>query len=602
MSATPAPHWVLVGPWYRWPQPGVPASGLGFAPVIQKFAGNDFIARFLAQPQHSLVYDETVDVVQEHDFAFAGKWGGRLATFLKLDAFGRPLVDPQGKPRAPNANEALYRPRPAPSRLRKLFQPTHDRHYLVTCELHCNEAGFPRVDRRKVCQAAFVLRRRRSLPGSATADEIATANAPVRKAQADLFELQQLQATAQDMSLSTGEREHASSRMQRLATAESTSWAGLLDKRKAAIADATATYDAWQRAHGVSVRLEGWFPLTDGEHTQRGEWREIKPETLDADPGGLKGSGEQTYPLFALVPDPRLTEHDGAGRTMYHGVVPTQDLQHDLAGKPHLDDASTYELRCFVRQHHPCPGRAGKDPDCHGSLTWSAPTAPFRVAAAFDVQGSSNRPITIKLPDLRDLAAQAALRPRGKLSPIHFEQPQHLSPDGGMGGAAICSFSIPLITIVAMFVLNLFLPIVVFIFQLWFLLAFRFCIPPQVTVSAGIDADLAVTPPGVDLEVDAEVKVEGLADTAQQLRNALTPALKARVAADLHVGEASPVDTSDPDLGGLDNNAMAPLDQSYSDAAALAPTAAGELIPPETGTPLVYEPHVDPLWPPKRPA
>ena len=32
---------------------------------------------------------------------------------------------------------------------------------------------------------------------------------------------------------------------------------------------------------------------------------------------------------------------------------------------------------------------------------------------------------------------------------------------GSMGGEAICSFSIPLITIIAMFVLSLFLPIVV---------------------------------------------------------------------------------------------------------------------------------------------
>lgn len=598
MSVTPAEHWVLVGPWYRWPRPGLPASGLNFAPVIQKFAGNDFMARFLARPQHSLAYDETIDVVQEHDFAPAGNWGGRLATFLKLDAFGKPLVDAQGKPRAPNAGEALFRPRPAPSRLRKLFQPTHDRHYLVTCELHCHESGFPRVDRRKVCQAAFVLRRRRALPGNATADEIATASAPVRKAQANLFELQRLQATARDMSLPAGERDRAAACMQHLASVASTTWDGLLARRQAELDQASAANETWKNQRGVRVVVEGWFPVADGARTQRGEWREIRTGALDADPGGLKGSGEQTYPLFALVPDPRLAEHDAAGRTLYYGVVPTQDLQHDLSGKPHFDDASTYELRCFVRRHEPCPGRAGKAPDCHGPLTWSASTTPFRVAAAFDVQGSSNRPVTIKLPDLRDLAAQAALRPRGRLSPVRFEQPQHLSPDGTLGGEAICSFSIPLITLVAMFVLNLFLPIVVFIFQLWFLLAFRFCIPPQVTVSAAIDADLAVTPPGVDLEADAEVKLAGLTDTAQQLRDALRPALKKRLAADLHVGGASPVDTSDPDLGGLDNNAMAPLDQSYSDAAALGATAT----PPEAGEPLVYEPHVNPLWPPRRPA
>jgi hypothetical protein len=61
-------------------------------------------------------------------------------------------------------------------------------------------------------------------------------------------------------------------------------------------------------------------------------------------------------------------------------------------------------------------------------------------------------------------------------------------------GAAICSFSIPLITIVASFVFRLFLPIVVLVFQLWWMLALWFCIPPSFSLSAkvaaGIKADL----------------------------------------------------------------------------------------------------------------
>lgn len=54
-----------------------------------------------------------------------------------------------------------------------------------------------------------------------------------------------------------------------------------------------------------------------------------------------------------------------------------------------------------------------------------------------------------------------------------------------MGGPAICFFSIPLITIIASFVLNLFLPIVVLLFNLWFLLALRFCIPPSFSIAGG---------------------------------------------------------------------------------------------------------------------
>src|SRR5690606_8865099 len=44
---------------------------------------------------------------------------------------------------------------------RKLFLPLHKRFYLVVCELHCDSAGFPSVGRDKVCEAGFVIRRRR---------------------------------------------------------------------------------------------------------------------------------------------------------------------------------------------------------------------------------------------------------------------------------------------------------------------------------------------------------------------------------------------------------------------------------------------------------
>ena len=57
-----APNWRLVGPWYRWPRPGLPADGRVSRPAIQKFAGDDFIKDFLARPQHWLKYDQTIDV------------------------------------------------------------------------------------------------------------------------------------------------------------------------------------------------------------------------------------------------------------------------------------------------------------------------------------------------------------------------------------------------------------------------------------------------------------------------------------------------------------------------------------------------------------
>ncbi|MBQ0957496.1 hypothetical protein KAK06_00865 [Ideonella sp. 4Y11] len=589
MSA--AHTWRLVGPWYRWPRPGHPDDGRVAPPAIQKFAGADFITRFLAEPQRSLQYDEQIDVVQSHDLVPARGLSGKLATLFALDARGQPLA--KGSP------ETAYRARLAPGALRKLFQSTHDRHYLVCCELHCDEPGFPRVARQRVCQAGFVLRRRRSvLPPGLDAAAVEAQAAPVRHAEADWLDLCTLQATAEDAMLTAAQRDAAARRLDDLAAqAGLPDGASLLASRRADLARQRQGFVDWQRAQGVRTEIDGWFPLGHGSSVRRGEWRLLDAVAQAAD----ITSGEQTYPLHALVPDPRLPTHDAAGRCFWYGVVPTQDLQHDVQGQPHLDDLHTYELRCFVRAHHDCPGRRGLQPDCHGPLTWSRATEAFRLAPHFDVQGSANRPVTIKMPDLRDLAAQAAARPRGRLSPVRFVQPQHLSPKE-LGGEAVCSFSIPLITIIALFLLNLFLPVVVFLFQVWFLLAFRFCIPPQIKIAMDVDAALAVTPPGVDFEADLEVQAQGLADSAEALRKLF-----------LEGGDDSPQtlvdriheDTGNDDeihLDDLDNNALASIGQNFADAKALAPAADGGLQPPEVGEVLLEEPHVDPVWSPRRSA
>jgi hypothetical protein len=72
----------------------------------------------------------------------------------------------------------------------------------------------------------------------------------------------------------------------------------------------------------------------------------------------------------------------------------------------------------------------------------------------------------------------------------------------------ICSFSIPLITIVATFVFKLFLPVVMLLFGLFFMLKLKFCIPPSIQLSAGLAADLnAALNVGLDVSVDASVDV-----------------------------------------------------------------------------------------------
>ena len=107
------------------------------------------------------------------------------------------------------------------------------------------------------------------------------------------------------------------------------------------------------------------------------------------------------------------------------------------------------------------------------------------------------------MPDFTELAAQAAALPVRKLAPVRVVHPQSMNfgvddgkPSGGsVGSFQICYISIPLITIVAMFVLKLFLPIVVFLFGLFFLLRLKFCIPPSLDLQAGVFAKMAVLLP-----------------------------------------------------------------------------------------------------------
>jgi len=73
--------------------------------------------------------------------------------------------------------------------------------------------------------------------------------------------------------------------------------------------------------------------------------------------------------------------------------------------------------------------------------------------------------------------------------------------------AAICSFSIPLITIVASFVFRIFLPVVTILFGLWFLLKLKFCIPPSLSLDVGIAADLDVALGGIEADLAVGIEI-----------------------------------------------------------------------------------------------
>jgi hypothetical protein len=489
--------WTVTAPWYAWPLAGVPSSGRGTGPLLQKFASDDFVNAFIKDPQHSLQFDADADQVYTAQFIQAdpGRFAGKIAAlFPAKDAAGTPL----------NKGEAttdLRKSRLVGTGLRKLYLPSHGRHYVVACELHCDVPGLPPPGPDTVCQAGFVVRRRRLSTTEAQHPEALKLLRTLVQAQAALGDMDEITPLRPGLAKARASR-NARLRAQGRFEAERGAAQTAVDQGRAAL-------QAWQLEHGIRSFKEGWFP---GTQEGVGEWREL----LDETPPQLE---EAWLRLFPLVADPRDANHAARGRALYYGIVPTSAFETTATGEARFDERCTYELRCVFRQHDcdcPFPGLNNEAPDCGGALVWSEPTEAYRLAAQFDLQGSANRPVTIQMPNLAELAAQSMARPIGQFSPVRFVHTQQLSSQtdgsiptsGRIGGPAICFFSIPLITIVASFVLNLFLPIVVLIFNLWFLLALRFCIPPSFSIEGGLQAELSVIPPKLNIDAELEIDVD----------------------------------------------------------------------------------------------
>lgn len=537
MSATvpSATHpWLLLAPWWRW-QRQQADEGLDprhTRPVFQKYESPDFINVFLKEPQRSLKFFEEVDRVFKADLMPAPPPLSALFAGKSSRLF---------KPPGGVALDAKL----SPTGVRKLFLETHSRHYLVACELHCDRPGLPTASDDEVCQAGLVVRRRRFLVPQQARKQAATL---LKRITALRTQLGALDAQVPLRPFAADRRTRVLAKMKADGSLEA--------QRARAQADLSAARKelfAWQDAHGVVPLYEGW--MADPKRPDLGSWQPVDeaPQVLE----------EASFPLYHLFPDPRQPDHDAHGKTIYFGVVPVGGSDVDARGTARFDDQSLYEVRCFVRRHDPdCP-RRDEAPDCCGELVWSAASEAYKLANPNDLLGTSQRPVTVQMPDLHELAAQVAALPFGQVSPVKFVQPQGLNfnvddegkpSSPGVGGNQICFFAIPLITIVAYFLLKLFLPVVVFLFGLFFLLQLKLCIPPSFSFDAGLDAELKVIPPSLDIDADFSVSLLGQTVTT----------------ASLHADLTGVVGTATADLPDV----QADLTTKYSNAA-LLPLAAG---------------------------
>lgn len=477
-------------PW----QVQAPPWRSGPRPVLQKYAGTDFIDRFRAAPDRPARWSAARDVVQ--NVLRAGD------AFVEEDGVEK-QVELSGK-------------RFQPTTVRKLFQPAHQRFYLVVCELVCDTQGRPPVGRAQVSEAFFVIRRRRSVLDADTADAVVGATTAHARAgaRAKLVEGIATEIKAK----TTAEILRLESERARITTAlgkflppsvsGSVPWKTLkpLHARRnrlhARLETLTAKQEALAAEIGTIELVEGWIP---DAHAEFGRWRPVAnaPEVLE----------EAKFPLYPLIPGPDASDNPANGRSVWYGLVPTATRETTRQGAPQFDSLRTYEIACAFRRRRPeCP----RD-DRGGDLVWSDPSDGYRLAAPFDPHGVAQRPVTVEMPDFDQLEAAAGEGCQGSvqfMTPASSIRSFDIDVDDGnaskrdapsLGGLdfGLEFMSIPLITIVAKFVLQLFMPIVMFIMGLFWMLRLSFSIPSSLMAHIVAAAGPKARASGIDLDDDA---------------------------------------------------------------------------------------------------
>ncbi|RZT17529.1 hypothetical protein EV649_5076 [Kribbella sp. VKM Ac-2569] len=372
--------------------------------------------------------------------------------------------------------------------LRKLYQPMHQRFYAVVVEVFCDSPGLPRAGEHDDIGVEFRMRRMHTT--------VTGKRRPTRRvATALVAEL----AKAQGRKIADTDPD-----LRDLWWAD-VAWRRRFEedqKEQLAQLDAHTEYQQWLVA----------------KKTGTGRWRTLDD---DLDPV-LEDEDEEMHPMWRLPQRDRDKNCDAARtRSLWFGIVPTFSGDHwkgrtprgEPTTEPKLDDHAIYEIECVVSQPHPT-----RPTECSPRTWVSTPTEPFRLATHMDPDGTKNRTVTVTLPDLRNLAARAGQKqgPGGVrvVTPPRSQMvfnPFNGVPKSGSGrigaGDGICTFALELFFLVAFFLFLMFLPIVVLAFQLWWMLALRFCIPPSIGFAATADF-LATGKLITDLDTGMKVELD----------------------------------------------------------------------------------------------
>ena len=232
-----------------------------------------------------------------------------------------------------------------------------------------------------------------------------------------------------------------------------------------------------RRLHGAGE--QAWIPARDP--TLPGEWRSLSdPEVL--------ATGEDLLPLF-----PGMFMEAERKRELYFGLIPTTSSETFALGEnlvlpklvPKLDDDGVAEQRYVIRCVFRRPRCEYKTPPL-----LSEPSAPFVIASYFDPDAPA-RDVRIATPPKLTSAVFEKMKKgvslvlssqlNTKLSQIPLANGDNWSFDKDelkneeAVGGKICSFSIPIVTLVAMILLMVIVSLLNLVFQ-WISLV-RKCVP-----------------------------------------------------------------------------------------------------------------------------
>lgn len=425
-------------PWYERARENSSVNGTPMLrPVIQKYDDTSFVNRLITDPQDSLEFDTD-------------------------DLWSYPV--PVAFPAPGKGRERFATSRLVTTKLRKLYQPAHDRFYTVVVELFCDTPGLPKAGNHEDLAVEFVIRRRDTTVFGTPGEVRTLARALM------LNELGKQHPGVPFDGIAKGDTlEQKRIKVGRIRDREDLWFASQLARLRFE-EDNKALLDA------VTAHTTNQMWLTNPT-TGKGRWVLVgtKPD---------KDEVEQRVPMWRL-PREECDEH--RTRSLWFGVIPTYSAEHwtptpGSRSVPKYDERAVYEIVCIATQK-PAPGHE----HCPRKTWESVASEPFRFAAPYDPDGTKNRRVFISAPDLRQLAARAG-RPAGpgglSISTPPGSQfkfnPFGTVPDlgGSLGvGGGVCTFAFELFFIVALFLFLMFLPIIVLVFQLWWLLALRFCFP-----------------------------------------------------------------------------------------------------------------------------